>query len=47
MIAISYSVLNHRLKLLLIVVHVKHHVLYVAIAVLRVSLENFLLQSDC
>ena len=47
MIAISYSVLNHRVNLLLIAVHVKHHVLYVAVAMLyaavamlRISLEN-------
>ena len=40
MIAIGYSVLNHRLKLLLTVVHVKHLFLYVAVAVLIVSLDK-------
>ena len=40
MIAIGYSVLNHRLKLLLTVVHVKHLFLYVAVAVLKVSLDK-------
>ena len=40
MIAISHTVLNHWLNLLLIVVHVKHHILYVAVAMLTISLED-------
>ena len=40
MTAINYNVLNNRLTLLLIVVHVKHQVLYVSVARLRISQEN-------